>query len=119
MTQYWPVTELPSPHHSDSWECHQRDVHLYTLRGKLNIYIALVGVWSYTEIIRILGRDAAVRLLEQGWKASATEANNIGLVSEVVEHEKLQNRAQVSDGSFMKMLMKLKWCTLDTWGRVG
>ena len=50
-------------------------------------------------MIRILGHETATRLLEEGWKPNAQEAKNIGLVAEVVEHENLHNRAQVSDKS--------------------
>ena len=50
---------------------------------------------SSVHLPRMIGEDAARRMLyAEGWKPSATEALEIGLVTEVVPHESLVERAQ-------------------------
>merc|ERR1712045_853468 len=49
---------------------------------------------SSVHFERMLGRQAASRMLNDGWKPTAAEAAEIGLVKEVVEHERLLARAQ-------------------------
>ena len=44
---------------------------------------------------RILGGVVANKLLDEGWKPTAIEAKDCGLVEEVVQHENLLTRAQV------------------------
>merc|ERR1719516_887537 len=43
---------------------------------------------------RLMGAEAAGKMLKEGWKPTAKEAEKIGLVKEVVPHEKLLSRAQ-------------------------
>ena len=49
---------------------------------------------SSVHFQRMLGPQAAGKMLNEGWKPSAAEALEIGLVKEVVEHENLLARAQ-------------------------
>ena len=42
-----------------------------------------------------MGRNNANKMLKEGYKANAQEALDMGLISEVVSHEKLLSRAQV------------------------
>merc|ERR1719186_1366186 len=49
---------------------------------------------SSVHFERILGRDAARKMLEEGWKPSAAEAKEIGLVQDVVPHDQLMVRVQ-------------------------
>ena len=42
----------------------------------------------------MLGQQGANRMLKEGWKPTAAEAVEIGLVREVVDHESLLARAQ-------------------------
>ena len=48
---------------------------------------------------RMLGRETASRLLDDCWRPSAQEAEDVGLVSEVVPHDQLLARAQVRRNS--------------------
>ena len=49
---------------------------------------------SSVHFERMLGQSAASRMLKDGWKPTATEALEIGLVKKVVDHGKLLARAQ-------------------------
>jgi len=49
---------------------------------------------SSVHFDRMMGAQAAGKMLNDGWKPTAAEALEIGLVKEVVEHEKLLARAQ-------------------------
>ena len=49
---------------------------------------------SSVHFERMLGQQAASRMLKDGWKPTAAEAVEIGLAKEVVEHERLLARAQ-------------------------
>ena len=49
---------------------------------------------SSVHFERMLGKEAARKMLEEGWKPSAAEAKEIGLVKEVVPHDQLMVRAQ-------------------------
>jgi len=49
---------------------------------------------SSVHFHRMLGPEAARRMLEEGWKPNAAEALEAGLVSEVVAHSELLPRAQ-------------------------
>merc|ERR1719291_309584 len=49
---------------------------------------------SSVHFERMLGKEAARKMLEEGWKPSAAEAKEIGLVQDVVPHDQLMVRAQ-------------------------
>eukprot|EP00092_Neocalanus_flemingeri_P080239 GFUD01100074.1.p1 GENE.GFUD01100074.1~~GFUD01100074.1.p1 ORF type:complete len:305 (+),score=107.79 GFUD01100074.1:55-969(+) len=49
---------------------------------------------SSVHFERMLGKEAARKMLEDGWKPSAAEAKEIGLVQDVVQHDQLMVRAQ-------------------------
>ena len=49
---------------------------------------------SSVHFERMMGKEAAKKMLEEGWKPSAQEAMEIGLVKEVVPHDQLMERAQ-------------------------
>lgn len=42
-----------------------------------------------------MGKNNADKMLKEGYKATAKEALEMGLISEVVSHEQLLSRAQV------------------------
>ena len=46
---------------------------------------------------RIMGKENSKKMLKEGFKANAFEALEMGLISEVVPHEKLLSRAQVEE----------------------
>ena len=46
---------------------------------------------------RIMGKENSNKMLKEGFKANAFEALEMGLISEVVPHEKLLSRAQVEE----------------------
>ena len=48
------------------------------------------------SLYRILGGEVANKLLNEGWKPTAVEAKECGLVEEVIQHENLLSRAQVN-----------------------
>ena len=50
---------------------------------------------STVHFERILGKEAADRMLKEDWEVSAEDARRIGLVSEVVPHKELMERAQM------------------------
>ena len=49
---------------------------------------------SSVHFERMMGAEAANKMLKDGWKPTAAEAKEIGLVKEVVSHEELLSRAQ-------------------------
>lgn len=49
---------------------------------------------SSVHFERMMGKEAAKKMLEEGWKPSAVEAKEIGLVIDVVPHDQLMERAQ-------------------------
>merc|ERR1719291_1112193 len=49
---------------------------------------------SSVHFERMMGKEAAKKMLEEGWKPSAVEAKEIGLVKDVVPHDQLMERAQ-------------------------
>jgi len=49
---------------------------------------------SSVHFERMMGAEAAGKMLKEGWKPTAQEAEKIGLVKEVVPHERLLSRAQ-------------------------
>jgi len=49
---------------------------------------------SSVHFERMLGKEAARKMLEDGWKPTAAEAKEIGLVKEVVPHDQLMEKAQ-------------------------
>ena len=49
---------------------------------------------SSVHFERMLGKEAAKKMLQEGWKPSAVEAKEIGLVKDVVPHEQLMEKAQ-------------------------
>merc|ERR1719186_2577812 len=49
---------------------------------------------SSVHFERILGKEAAKKMLGEGWKVSAKEAKAIGLVLDVVSHNDLPQKAQ-------------------------
>ena len=75
------------------------DVILASERASFSTPFSALGVGpegcASVHFQRILGGETARRLLEEGWKPSAQEARDVGLVSEVVAHDDLLARAQV------------------------
>merc|ERR1719260_377493 len=49
---------------------------------------------SSVHFQRMMGKEAAKKMLEEGWKPSAVEAKEIGLVKDVVPHDQLMEKAQ-------------------------
>jgi len=49
---------------------------------------------SSVHFERMLGKAAAKKMLEEGWKPTAAEAKEIGLVVDVVPHDQLMEKAQ-------------------------
>lgn len=50
---------------------------------------------SSVHFERLMGPEAAKKMLAEGWKPTAVEAKEIGLVKDVVPHEKLLEAAQI------------------------
>ena len=75
------------------------DIILASERASFSTPFSALGVGpegcASVHFQRILGGETARRLLEEGWKPSAQEARDVGLVSEVVAHHDLLARAQV------------------------
>merc|ERR1719334_1071972 len=57
---------------------------------------------SSVHFERMLGKEAAGKMLNEGWKPNAHEAKEIGLVKEVVPHEQLMERAQALAEEWVK-----------------
>ena len=71
----------------------QKAAHLYILKGNLAFTVFMsVGALFW----RILGGIVANKLLDEGWKPTAIEAKECGLVEEVVQHGNLISSAQVN-----------------------
>ena len=79
------------------------DVTLASDRATFSTPFKQLGVLpegcSSVHFQRIMGEENARRMLEEGWKPKAEEAKEIGLVSEVVPHDQLLTRAQVTTSS--------------------
>ena len=50
---------------------------------------------SSVHFERMLGKEPARKMLEEGWKVSSEEAKEIGLVLDVVPHDELMSKAQM------------------------
>lgn len=74
------------------------DVTLASDRATFSTPFKQLGVLpegcSSVHFQRIMGKENARRMLEEGWKPKVEEAKEIGLVSEVVPHDQLLARAQ-------------------------
>lgn len=63
---------------------------------------------SSVHLGRLIGSDAAHKMLKEDWKVSSEDAKRIGLVTEVVKHEELESYAQrlgenwIADGSYLE-----------------
>ena len=66
-----------------------------------------------------MGKKNADKMLKEGYKATAQDALEMGLISEVVSHEQLLSRAQV--GLQLKRNLQLTTCQElgEEWARAG
>ena len=75
------------------------DIILASERATFSTPFANLGVGpegcASVHFQRILGGETAKRLLEDCWKPTAQEAQDVGLVAEVLPHDDLLTRAQV------------------------
>jgi len=67
-------------------------------KATFNVPFAALGITpegcSSVHFERMLGKEVADRLLNDGWKPSGREAAEVGMVLEVVPHDRLMQRAQ-------------------------
>lgn len=67
-------------------------------KATFNVPFATLGIppegCSSIHFERMMGADVARRLLDEGWKPTGSEAAEVGMVTEVVPHNKLMERAQ-------------------------
>ena len=85
------------------------DVTLASDRATFSTPFKQLGVLpegcSSVHFQRIMGKENARRMLEEGWKPKVEEAKEIGLVSEVVPHDQLLARAQVTTSSHVSSVL--------------
>ena len=90
------------------------DVTLASDRATFSTPFKQLGVLpegcSSVHFQRIMGEESARRMLEEGWKPKAEEAKEIGLVSEVVPHDQLLARAQVTTSSYVSSVFTRVQC---------
>ena len=90
------------------------DVTLASDRATFSTPFKQLGVLpegcSSVHFQRIMGEENARRMLEEGWKPKAEEAKEIGLVSEVVPHDQLLTRAQVTTSSHVSNVFTRVQC---------
>ena len=90
------------------------DVTLASDRATFSTPFKQLGVLpegcSSVHFQRIMGEENARRMLEEGWKPKAEEAKEIGLVSEVVPHDQLLARAQVTTSSHVSNVFTRVQC---------
>jgi len=67
-------------------------------KATFNVPFATLGIppegCSSVHFERMLGKDAALKMLDDGWKPTADEAKTVGLVVDVVPHDQLMEKAQ-------------------------
>jgi len=82
------------------------DAILASEKATFNVPFAALGIppegCSSIHFERMMGKDVASRLLNEGWKPNGNEAAEIGMAIEVVAHEKLMPRAQEIAESWVK-----------------
>ena len=67
----------------------------------------------------MLGEDVANKLLNEGWKPTAIEAKECGLVEEVIQHESLLVKAQVRIRLTRKYSIYIIQDLGEIWAREG
>jgi len=67
-------------------------------KATFNVPFAALGITpegcSSIHFERMMGPEVAKRLLDDGWKPTGAEAAEVGMVTEVVPHEKLMEKSQ-------------------------